>query len=307
MSNYYEILGLKTGAGSSEIKAAFRRLAKLYHPDKNPTGKEYFERILRAYEVLSDPISKSNYDIRLKYQHTSAATSATTNTKTWRFDEKEMKRRQYYNEHIRKYAKSAPAYDTETSTKKTYNEYKYVLFATPVAVALFLLIMRLAVPTGIKQPKVVIAPLTPVTAEKTVASAAKTAAMPYADFFGGAGADSLPGASLKINNQSGADVIVCLFSARHFLKSCFISNGHHCLLEHLPQAPVWLRYSSGKNFDPGKKLKQAGTKGAFTKAPRFYEKLQPSHLQPVTEFVLGQGLNRGFKSISEKEFFSTVN
>ena len=60
MTNYYEILGLQPGADSGEIKAAFRRLAKQYHPDKNPNGKDFFERLLTAYETLSDPQLKRN-------------------------------------------------------------------------------------------------------------------------------------------------------------------------------------------------------------------------------------------------------
>ena len=135
MINYYEILGVRTGAGPLEIKAAFRRLAKLYHPDKNPAGKEHFAKVLKAYEVLSDPVLKSSYDYKLIYhQEYQSNPSPDTSTKTWRFDEKELKRRQYYNEHIKKYAKSKVNFEAEPVSGKHYNEYKYVLFATPLAV-----------------------------------------------------------------------------------------------------------------------------------------------------------------------------
>lgn len=144
MSNHYDILGLKPGASSLEIKAAFRRLAKLFHPDKNPGGREHFNKILRAYEVLSDPILRSSYDYRMnRGAAQSSASRSKTTTKTWSFDEKEMKRRQYYNEHIRKYTKTNAHY-AAPEARRPYNEYKYILFATPLAVALFLLIMRLA-------------------------------------------------------------------------------------------------------------------------------------------------------------------
>jgi curved DNA-binding protein CbpA len=52
MADYYSILGLTKTATEIEIKAAFRRLAKIYHPDKNPNdpnAKHLFENILRAY------------------------------------------------------------------------------------------------------------------------------------------------------------------------------------------------------------------------------------------------------------------
>ena len=65
MATHYEILGLNPGAGISEVKTAFRRLAKLYHPDKNPGDKaaeEKFKEAAEAYEILSDADKKARYD-----------------------------------------------------------------------------------------------------------------------------------------------------------------------------------------------------------------------------------------------------
>lgn len=63
--DYYEVLGLKKGASDDEIKKAFRKLAIKYHPDKNKgnaEAEEKFKEINEAYQVLSDPKKKSNYD-----------------------------------------------------------------------------------------------------------------------------------------------------------------------------------------------------------------------------------------------------
>ena len=62
--DYYEILGLSKNATDEEIKRAFRKLAKQYHPDinKDPGAEEKFKEIGEAYAVLSDPAKRRQYD-----------------------------------------------------------------------------------------------------------------------------------------------------------------------------------------------------------------------------------------------------
>ena len=63
--NYYEILGVKKNASADEIRKAFRKLARKYHPDVNPGNKnaeEKFKELSEANDVLSDPKKRKIYD-----------------------------------------------------------------------------------------------------------------------------------------------------------------------------------------------------------------------------------------------------
>ncbi len=69
MINYYKILKVEFGATQIDIKKAFRKLAIIYHPDKNKgdlKSEEIFKIIISAYEVLSNKEKRAKYDLEFK-------------------------------------------------------------------------------------------------------------------------------------------------------------------------------------------------------------------------------------------------
>lgn len=64
-NEYYELLGVEKNASEADIKKSYKKLAMQYHPDRNkePDAEDKFKKISEAYQVLSDPQKRQQYDM----------------------------------------------------------------------------------------------------------------------------------------------------------------------------------------------------------------------------------------------------
>ncbi|GAB4207429.1 MAG: hypothetical protein Fur0023_18240 [Bacteroidia bacterium] len=140
-NTYYDILGVSQNATIEEIKIAFRKLALLYHPDKNPHTKELFVKILQAYEVLSDPVLRDKYDKKIVGNTSVTFPSFSTKkekTHRWDVSEEDEKRRKYYKDYFEKmkkeYEKEREKYRQTSAAQK---EWPLWIWALLICITLF--------------------------------------------------------------------------------------------------------------------------------------------------------------------------
>ena len=113
MKNYYSILGVTPDSTAAEIKAAYRRLARKFHPDINPNGGNMFKDITEAYETLSDDKKKLQYDTINGFFKSAPKYSSTQNA------QKEYQKQTQTNEH----EKTSPKEDFSKKINDIFEEF----------------------------------------------------------------------------------------------------------------------------------------------------------------------------------------
>lgn len=121
--NLYRILQISTYATAKDVKVAYRRLAKIWHPDRNYGSKdseEKFKEILSAYQTLSDPYKRRKYDALYKEQLAEEESNSEANIKpdfTWQSAEA-------YRDKVNHLWKQYEALKKDRSKPKEYNSGK---------------------------------------------------------------------------------------------------------------------------------------------------------------------------------------
>jgi curved DNA-binding protein CbpA len=307
LTNFYQILGLPNFAASGEVKNAFRRLAKLYHPDINPVGQEHFKTIVKAYEILSDHYKKTQYDYRLKSHLNSLQKnlSPKKDAKTYDFTDAELKRRSYYQENYKKHYEQSQAKQPIVELKRSNNEFKNIIIATPLAVLLIMLVLN--VWNNKPEMKVVRYKEEPIEIVKTSVEETRrqvsTGDSPYAEYYGGARHDTVSKRSIKFKNMCGNDLILFLFHQKKFIRSCYVEHGFEVDLKMLPKEISLVRIMQGKNFEYIKELSKAGVFGAFKDDCKFYQYKKKLKLDGSNSLTLLDFAEQGFEEVGEEIFF----
>lgn len=305
MADYYSILGLTKTATEIEIKAAFRRLAKIYHPDKNPNdpnAKHLFENILRAYNVLSNPHSKKRYDtsnLVTPSQTIKQHRPGQKKQKDYSVTEEDLKRREYYKKHYQ--AKKNTV--NQTPQKPHYSDYKYILYATPIAVGLLMLIMSIfsaepAIET-ISQKSEEVSPQTKTSV--TMVNGDK----PYSGYFGNLKMYETPH-HLKINNSTNFDAVIALFDKQTnaYLQHAYLQASYTIEFLKLPNTGVYWKCMLGKSWGTDKDLANKKICGAFDSIVQYqnWKKTPIKFTDDGTEgIILLQVINEDSKN---KEYIS---
>lgn len=134
MIDYYKILNLSFGASEIDIKKRFRKLATIYHPDKNAGSKKSeatFKVILSAYEILADKNKRFDYDIQYRqFFHRTETEANEQNRTSSNTEKKQEKAHSQNNQQTYRQEKQKP------TTKPKIN-YGFWLIVAIVAVLYF--------------------------------------------------------------------------------------------------------------------------------------------------------------------------
>jgi len=306
MTDYYSILGLNKSATPVDIKAAFRRLAKKHHPDKNPNNPHssvLFKSILEAYTVLSNPHSKARYD-NLNRSPSFQSDHKVRRDNKRHVSAEDLKQRQYYQN----YYKTKLKRQAEKPKQKVYSDYKYVLFATPIAVGLLLLVLSVFSP---KPPQIINHSLEKKNHKEKVRFSPKNGDKLYSGYFGESKTFET-NHKLKINNPTIFDAVITIYSiqSNQCIQHAYLQHGYSIELDFLPTEGVYWKCVIGKEWSPTKKLYNDKIIGGFDsviqyqnfiKKPVFFNQSQFIKMEAIA--IIKQDYKNKKYISSEVDFF----
>ncbi|MCW3086261.1 MAG: heat shock protein DnaJ domain protein [Bacteroidetes bacterium] len=267
-TNYYIVLGVKNTASFEEIKAAYRELAKKYHPDKNPDNKaaeDFFKEIQQAYTTLSNPEKRKKFDLRFSYTSTQTTTTKTQSTNTaytgnaYQYAQQQAQYRQQQS------PKPKPVYKQKAKPDKSENF--YVLIS--VGVAILLLYFIISYSNSVDKKRMVALASPDVTAvDSTIEEAAPEISdgdSPYDAYFGEGDYIDEGKNYIDVRNSDAAEAVVCLVDSRSnkVIRNIYMVAATAFKMNHIPDGSYYLKVYYGIRWSGKKTLLDGKIKGGF--------------------------------------------
>jgi curved DNA-binding protein CbpA len=261
IKNYYILLGVSSTASPEEIKAAYRTLAKKYHPDKNIGNKhaeDFFKEIQEAYSVLMDPEKRRKYDMKLFY-NVGQSRQQPFNAPPYGGNAY-----QYAQQYAKAKQQGQRKQPSKESLKKDKTETIQILVSIGIAIILVYFIISYSEKNETRTTTT--KKFSPKPASTPIQDTIGNFDSPYSYFFGEEIFDSESKNSIFIYNSKLSDAIVCLVeinSPHRTIRNQFIRNGAEFKMNEIPDGDYFLKVYYGTKWNYKKVFPQLPITGGF--------------------------------------------
>lgn len=276
LKDHYHTLGLPENASEQEIKLAYRKLAKRYHPDVNAGAKgaeDRFKEIVEAYTILSDYNLRRTYDAKrlgrnLFSSNPSFYSAEPTNEK------KDPRRKEYSEEDLER-ARTRHKKRTVAHMARRKNILKGMIVTFILFMAASAAFENYIKEKREKEERDLNSQLDLFKKNKRIEEQNRIENMdsPYDDLFGkGQYSDNSP--NHFVIYMAFSDAIVCAVQSDppyRTIRNEFIEAKNGFVMKEMPRGSYFIKFYTGKNWDTHKKIPDGRKLGGFTKDEAYYK------------------------------------
>ncbi|MEW6468805.1 MAG: DnaJ domain-containing protein [Bacteroidota bacterium] len=294
LKNYYIILGVPATASQEDIKQAYRRLAKQFHPDINP-GDQYieerFKEISEAYTTLSDEELRRKYDMKFLYARNAESSQRTGAER-----------------------KARPRYRRKPDAPLTRREKRaiFIMLTAGISFVTFMAVMSFFIPEydEAETLRQILAhdKFHPRTDNHNNARTPliTTSDSPYEAYFGGDVDSEDSRGNISVENNLTHAAVVCLVEAREphrTIRNEYIEPGGTYRFTAIPAGTYYIKAYFGNIWQPLKKMHDGTVTGGFEKESGFFKSDDPKNLYHISQDISGDNLvYRNYEILLSKVF-----